>query len=74
MEQFVLEYPIKYSYIDKAFNTKTGKTYALKQVKAEDNTMTFPITAIREIKLLSELSHKNIIKLHEVVQGKKREK
>ena len=34
----------------------------------------FPLTAIREIKILSNLSHKNIIKLQEVVVGKKNDR
>jgi hypothetical protein len=34
----------------------------------------FPVTSIREIKILSEISHQNIIKLKEVVVGYKKER
>lgn len=34
----------------------------------------FPLTAVREIKILSHLSHRNIVKLEEVVVGKKNDR
>lgn len=33
----------------------------------------FPITSLREIKLLKRLRHDNIVHLHDVVVGRKRE-
>ena len=40
---------------------------ALKQIKTEKEKEGFPITALREIMILKELNHKNILKLLEVV-------
>ena len=40
---------------------------ALKQIKTEEEDEGFPITALREIMILKELDHKNILKLLEVV-------
>ena len=40
---------------------------ALKQIKTEKEKEGFPITALREIMILKELDHKNILKLLEVV-------
>jgi hypothetical protein len=34
----------------------------------------FPVTSIREIKILSELNHPNIIRLKEVVVGFKKDR
>jgi serine/threonine protein kinase len=34
----------------------------------------FPVTSIREIKILKELSHNNIIKLNEVAVGYKHDR
>lgn len=42
-------------------------TVALKQIKTEKEKEGFPITALREIMILKELDHKNILKLLEVV-------
>ena len=50
---------------------KNKKIFALKKIKRISDSDGFPITAIREIKILSELNHPNIIKLEEVVSGKK---
>jgi len=36
---------------------------ALKKVRLENEKEGFPITAVREIKILRQLKHKNIIKL-----------
>eukprot|EP00127_Corallochytrium_limacisporum_P004159 Clim_evm104s157 gene=Clim_evmTU104s157 len=49
-----------------------GTPVALKKIKLENQKDGFPITAIREIKLLSRLNHKNLVSLLEIVtdQGK----
>lgn len=48
--------------------------YALKKVKLQRETEKegFPITAIREIKILKALKHKNIVSLKEIVVSKAR--
>jgi cyclin-dependent kinase 12/13 len=43
---------------------------ALKQIYQKDEKEGFPITALREIQLLSKLNHKNIVKLIEIVTSK----
>jgi len=43
---------------------------ALKKVRLENEKEGFPITAVREIKILRQLKHKNIIKLREIVTDK----
>jgi len=43
---------------------------ALKKFIMKNEKDGFPVTAIREIRLLKELDHKNIIKLKEIVTGK----
>ena len=44
---------------------------ALKKVRTENEKEGFPITAIREIKILRQLKHKNIVYLKEIVTNKK---
>jgi cyclin-dependent kinase 12/13 len=48
----------------------TGEIVALKRIntKAEENG--FPLTAIREMKILKALDHENIVRLKEVVTSK----
>jgi serine/threonine protein kinase len=43
------------------------KCYALKMIKMDNDKEGFPITAMREIKLLKQLSHPNIVNLVEIV-------
>ena len=56
-----------------AKDDKTGEYVALKKIRMDNEKEGFPITAIREIKLLSQLQHDNIIRLREIVrsQGEK---
>ena len=49
---------------------ETKATVALKKVRLDREREGFPITAIREIKLLKKLSHENIVRLDCVVQAK----
>ena len=44
--------------------------FALKKVRLENEKEGFPITAVREIKILRQLRHKNIINLKEIVTDK----
>lgn len=43
---------------------------ALKKVRLDKEKDGFPITAIREIKILRQLSHKSIVNLKEIVTDK----
>lgn len=64
--------------VHKARSLKTGRVVALKKILMHNEKDGFPITALREIKLLKMLRHPNVLKLEEMVveriagQGKKR--
>ncbi|VVC39382.1 Hypothetical protein CINCED_3A006236 [Cinara cedri] len=59
-----------YGQVYKAKEKKTNHFVALKKVRLENESEGFPITAIREIKILRQLNHKNIVRLKEVVTDK----
>jgi len=48
----------------------TGEIVALKRINTEQEENGFPITAIREVKILKALNHPNIVKLKEIVTSK----
>jgi serine/threonine-protein kinase BUR1 len=52
--------------VHRAKSKKTGKTFALKKILMHNEKDGFPITALREIKLLKLLSHNNILRLEEM--------
>jgi len=54
----------------KAKSRETGEVVALKRVRMDNEKEGFPITAIREIKILKVLNHKNIVRLKEIVTSK----
>uniref|UniRef100_A0A7S0Q0M8 Protein kinase domain-containing protein n=1 Tax=Coccolithus braarudii TaxID=221442 RepID=A0A7S0Q0M8_9EUKA len=56
-----------YGQVYKARNKETGDVVALKRVRMDNEKEGFPITAIREIKILKVLNHKNIVRLKEIV-------
>ncbi|XP_050388160.1 cyclin-dependent kinase C-1-like [Argentina anserina] len=56
-----------YGQVFKAREIRTGEIVALKRIRMDNEKEGFPITAIREIKLLKKLHHENIIKLKEIV-------
>ena len=47
-----------------------GGLVALKKVRLENEKEGFPITAVREIKILRQLNHENVVKLKEIVTDK----
>eukprot|EP00586_Coscinodiscus_wailesii_P023634 CAMPEP_0172496908 /NCGR_PEP_ID=MMETSP1066-20121228/94672_1 /TAXON_ID=671091 /ORGANISM="Coscinodiscus wailesii, Strain CCMP2513" /LENGTH=491 /DNA_ID=CAMNT_0013269455 /DNA_START=493 /DNA_END=1968 /DNA_ORIENTATION=- len=53
---------------------KTGEIVALKRINTEQEENGFPITAIREVKILKALNHTNIVKLKEIVTSKDNDK
>jgi serine/threonine protein kinase len=58
-------YGVVYKAIDK---TDEGRpAVALKKIKMERETQGFPVTAIREIKILNLMNHENIVKLREII-------
>jgi len=51
----------------KARNNTTHAIVALKRVRMEAERDGFPVTAMREIKLLQSLRHDNVVRLHEMM-------
>jgi len=58
-----------YGVVYKARDRTTGKIIALKKIRLEHEDEGVPSTAIREISLLKELQHPNIVSLHDVVHN-----
>lgn len=56
-----------YGQVYMAKEIETGEIVALKKIRMDNEREGFPITAIREIKLLKKLQHENVIKLKEIV-------
>mmetsp|Transcript_969 Transcript_969/g.1211 ORF Transcript_969/g.1211 Transcript_969/m.1211 type:complete len:480 (+) Transcript_969:111-1550(+) len=59
-----------YGHVYKASDKTTGEIVALKKIKMDNEKEGFPITAIREIKILKSLRHENIVELKEIVTSK----
>ncbi|KAJ2490775.1 kinase subunit of RNA polymerase II carboxy-terminal domain kinase I [Coemansia sp. RSA 2050] len=56
-----------YGKVHKARNKETGQIVALKQMRIDMDREGFPITAMREIRLLKQLRHPNITQIFDVV-------
>ncbi|KAH8839900.1 hypothetical protein MCOR27_003075 [Pyricularia oryzae] len=59
-----------YGKVFKAINVYTNNLVALKRIRMEGERDGFPVTAVREVKLLQSLRHINIVKLQEVMVEK----
>ncbi|XP_073848337.1 cyclin-dependent kinase 12 isoform X1 [Musca autumnalis] len=59
-----------YGQVYKARDNITKEMVALKKVRMDHEKEGFPITAVREIKILRQLNHPKIVNLHEVVTDK----
>ena len=62
-----------YGVVYKAQSLKNNEFLALKKLESTDPKIIqdgFPITALREIKLLKQLNHPNILKLKEIIVTK----
>uniref|UniRef100_A0A182M252 Cyclin-dependent kinase 12 n=1 Tax=Anopheles culicifacies TaxID=139723 RepID=A0A182M252_9DIPT len=59
-----------YGQVYKAKDQQTNELVALKKVRLEHEKEGFPITAVREIKILRQLNHQNIVNLREIVTDK----
>ena len=53
-----------------ARNISTNELVAVKRIATERETNGFPLTALREIKILKALHHDNVIQLKDVVVSK----
>ncbi|KAI0386144.1 kinase-like protein [Hypomontagnella monticulosa] len=59
-----------YGWVARAKEIKTGKVVALKRLKIDPtDTAGLPETGLREIQILKDCSHRNIVELREVVVG-----
>ncbi|KAJ2310198.1 Cyclin-dependent kinase catalytic subunit, partial [Coemansia sp. RSA 2705] len=56
-----------YGVVYKARDLQDGKIVAMKKIRLEVDDEGVPSTAIREISLLKELQHENIVKLFDIV-------
>jgi len=61
-----------YGIVYKAKDKKTGELLALKKIRLEAEDEGIPSTAIREISLLKQLQHPNIVRLYDVVHTEKK--
>ncbi|PVU98033.1 hypothetical protein BB561_000144 [Smittium simulii] len=59
-----------YGIVYRAKHKTTNKICAIKRLKAkESDEIGFPLYSLREIHLLAKLTHKNIVKLYEILAG-----
>ena len=59
-----------YGYVFKARDKRDGAIVALKRLILHKPTSGFPLCAIREIKFLKSLKHKNIVNLRDIASSK----
>ena len=61
-----------FGIVSKGRSKRTGAVVALKKILIHNEKDGFPITALREIKLLKMLSHPNVLKLDEMAVERKK--
>jgi len=61
-----------YGVVYKARDKKTGDLLALKKIRLEAEDEGIPSTAIREISLLKQLQHPNVVRLYDVIHTDKK--
>ena len=61
-----------YGIVYKSKDRVTGEIVALKKIRLEAEDEGIPSTAIREISLLKELQHPNIVRLYDVVHTERK--
>ncbi|KAL7418346.1 kinase subunit of RNA polymerase II carboxy-terminal domain kinase I [Cryptotrichosporon argae] len=59
-----------YGKVYKARQAGSGVLVALKRIRMEGEKDGFPVTSMREIKLLQSLRHDNVVRLHEMMVSK----
>jgi cell division cycle 2-like protein len=59
-----------YGWVSRAKEIATGKVVALKRLKIDPKDRSgLPVTGLREIQILKDCDHRNVVKLQEVVVG-----
>ncbi len=59
-----------YGWVARARETTTGRVVALKRLKLNPKDRGgLPVTGLREIQILKDCDHRNVVGLHEVVVG-----
>ncbi|KAJ1347009.1 Cyclin-dependent kinase 2 [Parelaphostrongylus tenuis] len=58
-----------YGIVFKGIHRKSGKLVALKKISLERDNEGVPSTCIREICLLKDLNHRNIVRLYDVIHS-----
>ncbi len=61
-----------YGVVYKCKNKKTNEYVALKKIRLENEDEGIPSTAIREISILKQLKHPNIVRLVDLIHGEKK--
>jgi len=61
-----------YGIVYKAKDRVTGRLVALKKIRLDEHDEGVPSTSIREVSLLKELNHPNVVKLEDVLYSKNR--
>ena len=61
-----------YGVVYKCKNKETGNYVALKKVRLENEDEGIPSTSIREISILKQMHHPNIVNLIDLIHGEKR--
>ena len=61
-----------YGVVYKAKDRMTGEIVALKKIRLESEDEGIPGTALREIALLKELQHQNVVRLYDVVHTERK--
>ena len=59
-----------YGQVYKAVSERSGVLVALKKIRMEAEKEGFPVTSMREIKLLQGLRHENVVRLHELMTSR----
>ena len=61
-----------YGTVFKAKHKETGEVVALKRVQLDDDDEGVPSSALREICILKELKHRNVVRLHDVLHSERK--
>jgi serine/threonine protein kinase len=59
-----------YGVVYKAIDKRTGETVALKKIRLDQEEEGLPATAVREISILRDLNHPNVVDLKEVINSR----